>query len=273
MSATIEPTAGSKARRVGALTDRLVDEPVMSAALRELLIDTDRWILCVDRSPISWETGERQVPYFVLHENGDMQFGDALDSRLVRSRRVNIVASWSDGSVAVVDLRGRRYDSLTLSPLVVQRMNQFNAALKAGDRSRLYTPAVIALLALWPIFGAMAIAIIALTVDVAQDPVFRANLFNDSYERPSSQLPEWARTVAYYMGVLWPLSLPIAIGLSVARLLSGGLRTWPKAFSRFSILSLFYRIRAETTRVENWRSIGVGATIAVISVLVTLWLT
>ena len=243
----------------------------MSAALKELLIDTDRWILCVDRSPINWETGERQVPYFVLHENEDVQFGDALESRLVRSSRVNIVASWPDGSVAVVDLRGRRYDSLTLSPLVVQRMNEFNAALKSGGKSRLITPAAIALLALWPLPVAIVIAMIVFAVEVVQDPVFRATLFNDSYEGP--QLPEWSRTVSYYTGFLWPFSLPIVIGLSVPRLLSGGLRTWPKALSRFSILSLFYRIRAETTRVENWRSIGVGATIAVISVLVTLWLT
>jgi len=241
---------------------------VFQEALRDLLDEADHWSIFIERSRINWDTGEQQQRGLVFHK-GDDDFtlnDEKLDTRIVRSKYVEVVLSWSDGGAAILNLTSRDWRAINRSPSLKKNIERFEKKIKEGAASRFLTAGFALFLAMLPILTYIALATLALLLG----PAGRAYLVsNSSAGTPSPPAPAWFVEITPVIFISWPFAIAIATGIQILRSKSGGLRIRPNIEAHLSLLALIYRLRTEGLRVENWRQIGTGIIIAIISALAT----
>jgi hypothetical protein len=225
-------------------------------------------MIFIERSRISWNTGEAQSPGLVIHKGEDLDLSETLDFRLVGSKKVEIILSWPDGGSALMNLTDRGHRFITSSPSATERINEFEAELKLGAGSRIFTFGLGLMLALWPLTAFIP----AFFVTIFTDPATRRYIFtNGSASTPAPPIPHWADEYLRIIIYFWPAALVFAVTIAYTRIRSGGLRIRRNTEIQLSWLAFLYRLRSEGLRIDNWRPIFIGAISAAISALVTVW--
>lgn len=259
----------SKRKRRLRLTDRLVDESLMQAALLELLAGADRAFFCVTRGRVDSETGQTQDAAVVIDRTEMNDAAGNLARSLRRCRKIVLVATWPDNGSMSVNLTARTFEVLSRTDGVDDGLLKFAATLKEGGRSRFVMPGTALLLALWPV----PILFVAYIVATVTDPAYRAYSLGDIQTRPPEPKIPWMDTVGTISVVTWPPALVVALAIVSIRALSGGLRLWPEYLSQVRAMSIFYRLRTESVRGDSWRTIFVGIVIGFGSALLSVWFT
>jgi hypothetical protein len=145
----------------------------MKEALRQLLSDSERYLIMVKRSRTSWETGQLQEQSLTLFENDSIELTNSLDPRLLKSRRVVIVLSDKDRGVLQVNITDRTWEVLQESPSIRQRLISFNSHLIEGGRTRLISVGSAVSTLLFPIWASL----VAYFVWSIEDPKSRNYFF------------------------------------------------------------------------------------------------
>lgn len=257
--------------QTGHFTQSLVSAEALRAALQTLLADTERYIITVKRSSFNWDSGKDQNTEFTMFEDEKLDLVDAIDPRLLRSRRVTIVVADKEKGVAKIDLTARSWEIVSSGSAIRNKLISANVQLLEGVRSKFITPGYIAMTMLAPLWSSLLLIIIWSFVSS------RGRHLNDA--KPFSQaafnaaVPHWIEVYARTLIILWPLFIFISLMMIAARLLSGGLRIWPESFTVKSIFGALYRIRISTFTAGNTAVIITGIIIAVVSSLITILFT
>ncbi len=238
----------------------------MSEALSKVVEDADFWVFHVERSQLDWGTGTAQSPRLVIRKGEPIELSGTLDPRLVKSKRVRLIASWKDGGTIDVNLTRQTLVILIPSDSASQKMKQFNTDVVSGVGSRWLTPGTAGFLSILPLL----VALIGYTISYIADRNFRrvANTGDRNIPYPPSFWFDHIGAVAWYT---WPLTLAGAIAIVFIRVTSGGLRIRREVGAKTSILSLLYKLRTQGFRFENMRQVIVGVLIGVGVALLTTW--
>lgn len=249
------------------LDDRLVSREAMSGALRGILDSADFWSFYIIRSRLDWDTGDIQSPGLVIRKGESVELGHQLDLRLIKSRRVRLVVSWTDGGSVGIDVTARTYDVLTPSSTTKLRMKEFDSAIKSGAAYRFISPGFAFLFLVWP----FAIALAAFVVTFFTDPATQHYIFHNNPAAVVPAPPKWVDPVLTAAVYSYPLALLVSGFILYVRFASGGLRLKREIVNPSSFLSVLYKVRTEGLRVENWRQLVIGIMMGVLITVLTIW--
>lgn len=257
--------------QTGHFTQCLVSAEALKAALKTLLDDTERYIITIKRSSFNWDSGKNQEAELTIFEGDQLDLADAVDPRLLRSRRVTVVLADKGNGVAKIDLTARSWEIVGGGSAMREKLISANAQLLDGVRSRFITPGYIALTMLAPLWSVLLVLASWTLASPRTRHLSNANPYNQAAFNAS--FPQWTDTYTHAAFILWPIFIFIGLVMITARLLSGGLRIWPESFTFKSIVGAFYRIRISTFTPGNATVIVTGIIIAVVSALITLLFT
>jgi hypothetical protein len=245
----------------------------MRAALLFLLKDTERYIITIKRPRFNWETGRDQSPGLTLYEDDVLDLSTALDPRLSRSRRVNLLLTDKASGTCEINLTARSWEVWIDSPSLRDKLISFNQQLIAGAHSRLVTAGIAVWIFFTPMWSSFAlVAIWSLSNRRGRQLSFKSN-------SPASQaafqkaVPQWIYHYIHTIFALWPVFIVLSLAIFSVILMAGGLQTWPERLTLKSAAQSLYRVRASTITPATATAIIVGIVTAVISAVATFWLT
>lgn len=176
----------------------------------------------------------------------------------------------------LLDLTRRTVQTLTWSPSLGARLWQLRDELRNGAKSRVFTTGIAVALALWPFVTSAPVYFVTSFVDPAMrryhSSGYRSSVELSVNDRPPAPIPDWLTTFIEIAVYTWPIALILAAVIGVTRISSGGCRLWPDSLSRMYVLNLFYRVRSEVARVENWRQIALGVMTGILLTILTAWI-
>jgi hypothetical protein len=245
----------------------------MRAALLFLLKDTERYIITVKRPRFNWETGRDQSPGLTLYENDGLDLSTAIDTKLSRSRRVQILLTDKEKGTCQINLTARSWEIWTDSSALRDKLITFNQRLIAGAHSRIITSWNAGFILLTPVWSALILVVIwSLSTRRGRQLGFDTN-------SPAGQaafnkaVPQWIDNFEHTMFALWPVFLAISLAIWSVIAMAGGLQIWPEKLTFKSAAQSLYRVRASTITPATATAIIVGVVSAVIGAVVTWWLT
>lgn len=122
------------------LTTRLADPASMTEALGQFTSKLRRYTIIIKRSSFNWDTGKGQERNLVLFEDEPAVIDGEIDSRLLKSKNVTILATTRDGGTASLNLTSRSISTWASTPELRELIEEFNKALRINARSRWITP-------------------------------------------------------------------------------------------------------------------------------------
>lgn len=237
------------------LTRRLVTPECLRIGLKNLLSNATRYTLVIRRSSFNWDTGETQVPELVLFESGHLSLDATLDPVLLKSRRVLLLLSVSDGGTARINLSTRQV-SVWADTLELRRaLESFNQHLRSGARSRFITPGWALFVAVIPVLWVILLVAIEDFVDHKAYQAYKA-------------LP-WQYDLGRPIILLWPAFLLICLVITIVIIRSGPLRIWPDSFTVKALFRTAYKIRFGEASRRNLMTIFVAVITGVLVYLLT----
>ncbi|MFJ6676553.1 hypothetical protein ACIQMJ_36080 [Actinosynnema sp. NPDC091369] len=245
---------------------RLLSRESLSKGLNELLIDAEHWIIQVQRSQFDWDSGSQQEPALTFRKGDDLELSPNLDPRLIKSKRVKLLAFWSDGGAISINFTDGRIDVILESPSTDERVANFNETVSVGAASRFLSAGWALILFLWPfLIGMMGYA-----AGTAFDSNFRTWALDQGRKdkAPPSEVADTIVQIGFYT---WPIGLALALMIGYVRLMSGGLKVKRTLFTTTSVLQFIYRLRKETFRRDGLRQIWVASAAGIIVALATVW--
>lgn len=253
----------------GNLTRSLPDVEVLQRALVTFLEDAKDWHLCVTGPRFGGDSTngtERAANLILSNDLGKLNDAEYFYSRIARSRRVVLFATFNDSSSLTIDLRRRDYRQHTHTKELSKRLYDLDNSLLSEMRRRLLISyGTVWLLLLWPLWIAMVLYFIAL----GTDGDFRAWLSaHQGATTPGPAAPEWMVLGLNIARATWPVATVLAVCIWLILATSGGVGTWPRLLSDKNIASVINRVRAEGLRLENWRNFVVAILSGVVLILI-----
>lgn len=105
--AVVTPRPVRRARSVAIpirLTTRLADPESMARGLDQFTSNLRRYTIIVKRSSFNWDTGKAQDPNIVLFEDEPPVLDGVIDTKILKSKHVTILATTNDNGNASIDL-------------------------------------------------------------------------------------------------------------------------------------------------------------------------
>jgi hypothetical protein len=213
----------------------------MTEGLAELFAALKRVTVIVTRSSFNWEIGQAQAPNLALFEDEQLIVDKIIDPRLLRAKRVVILATASDGGTAMLDLTGRSVQMLADTSEIRRVVSSFNGHLLRNSRSKWLTAAGGWTLSLLP----LAAIFIGYIVDTIVNPRNRRAIYdvNTNQKVGKFQPDIWLLSFARVMLVILAVGIVLALVIGIIRARSGPLRIWPDGLTTKTALRGLYRMR------------------------------
>ena len=253
---------------VKSLTRRLATPESMAEGLAEFLTGLKRYTVVIKRPGFSWDSGQFQTTDLTLYEDEKLVENEIIDPRLLKARRVTLIATATDGGTAKIDLTARSVDTLANSPDLSKLLRSLNNSLLKNARPRWITYSGGAALFFLPIL----LFILDIFAEMLIDPKWRhlnTNVPNVKYP-PTDK---WTLLIGIAILILWIVTIIAAIIIMLVVSRSGPLRIWPASLTVKALFQTLYRIRLSGAIPRNALFVIVTILGAVIGSVLTALLT
>lgn len=256
---------------VKSLTRRLATPESMAEGLAEFLGSLKRYTVVIRRPGFSWDSGQFQTTDLTLYEDEKLVENGVIDPRLLKARRVTLIATASDGGTASVDLTSRSIVTFANSSDLSRLLRSFNDRLLKNARSRWITYGGSAAL----IFLPLLLFLVDVIAETLIDPKWRQYVWGN--ERTSNvkapPTDKWTVHIGIAILILWFVTIIAAIIIMLVVSRSGPLRIWPASLTVKALFQTLYRIRISGAIPRNALFVIVSVFSAVIGAVLTALLT
>jgi hypothetical protein len=245
----------------------------MAQGLADFLAGLKRYTVIVKRPGFSWDSGQFQTTDLTLYEDEKLVENGVIDPRLLKARRVTLIATAPDGGTAKIDLTSRSVVTFANSLDLNRLLKSLNNQLLKKARSRWITYGRSAALFFLPIL----LFFINYTTDTLINPKLRHSVYSTSKASNSNSnsppLDKWTVQVNIAILLLWIIATIAAIIIMIVVSRSGPLRIWPTSLTVKALFQTAYRIRISGSISRNALFVFISIFSAVIGAVLTAILT